>query len=204
MKTTQENEMLEVSLPFFSGFYESELSAMMDREIESEAEYNGKEIEWLTERYDFGAAMEAMSKAWTMAFSDELEIPIEYDSVASPKEYNFTTDRIFALIPLAEVKKLEPLRHSEEFKTILKQWFTSYDGFCSFYESNPDHADWQKPIEEWDHNELSALLAAKVIQEFGSKEKFQGYMLEHNTVEEAVYYGWKADSLPSGLDLQLA
>ncbi len=43
MKTIQENNMLEVSLPFFSGFYESELSAMMDQEIESEAEYNGKE-----------------------------------------------------------------------------------------------------------------------------------------------------------------
>lgn len=198
------NEMLEVSLPFFSGFYESELSYMMDREIESEAEYNGKEIEWLMDRYDFQAAMKAMSQAWVLAFSEELEIPLEYDSLSSPKEYNFTTDRVFALIPLAEVKKLESVRHSEEFKTILKKWFTSYDGFCSFYESNPNHDDWQKPIEEWDHNELSALLAAKVIQEFGSKEKFQGYMLEHNAVEEAVYYGWKADSLPSGLDLQLA
>ena len=187
---TQENEMLEVALPFFSGFYESELSAMMDREIESEAEYNGKEIEWLTERYDFGAAMEAISKAWTMAFSDELEIPIEYDSVASPKEYNFTTDRIFALIPLAEVKKLEPLRHSEEFKTILKKWFTSYDGFISFYANNPSDADWQRPVEEWDHNELSALLAAKVLQEFKDKDSFVLYIYDHSALQEAVYEGW--------------
>jgi len=202
--TTQENEMLEVALPFFSGFYESELSAMMDREIESEAEYNGKEVEWLWDRYDFQAAMIAIARGWTKAFADETGIPVEFENVSSPKQYNFTTDRIFAYIPLAEVKKLEPLRHSEEFKTILKQWFTSYDGFCSFYENSPDHEDWQKPIEQWDHNELSALLAAKILRDHGDKDDFVMSLYEHYAVQDAVYEGWKPESLPSGLDLQLA
>ena len=204
MKTIQENKMLEVSLPFFSGFYESDLSYMMDREIENEAEHNGKEVEWLWERYDFQSAMLAIARGWTKAFADETGIPVEFKDVASPKEYNFTTDRVFALIPLAEVKKLEPLRHSEEFKTILKQWFTSYDGFIPFYANDPDDEDWQNPIEEWDHNKLSALLVAKILRDHGDKEDFVMRLYNHYAVQDAPHHGWKEESLPSGLDLQLA
>ena len=74
----------------------------------------------------------------------------------------------------------------------------------SFYANDPDDEDWQKPIEEWDHNELSALLAAKILRDHGDKEDFVMSLYEHYAVQDAPHHGWKAESLPSGLDLQLA
>ena len=186
-------DKLEVALPFFPGFYHTELENLIDREIEQESEYNGKEVEYLFDVYNHQKAMEAISKGWVRAFSKETGIPLEYKDLSSPKEYNFTTDRVFAFIPVSEVLKLESLRHSEEFKTILRQWFTSYDGFISFYDNDPESDKWQRPVVEWDHNELSALLAAFVLRNHGDKDKFQMELFDNPAVYEAAQYGWEAE-----------
>ena len=186
-------DKLEVALPFFQGFYHTELEDLIDREIEQEAEFNGKEVEYLYDIYNFQQAMEAISKGWVQAFSKETGIPLEYGDVSSPKEYNFTTDRVFAFIPVSEVLKLESLRATEEFKTVLREWFTSYDGFMSFYDNDPESDKWQRPVVEWDHNELSALLAAFVLRNHCDKDKFLMELFDNPAVYEAAQYGWEAE-----------
>jgi hypothetical protein len=186
-------DKLEVALPFFGGFYNSELSDLMDREIEQEAEFNGKEVEYLHDIYNYQKAMEAISKGWVQAFSKETGIPLEYGDLSSPKEYNFTTDRVFAFIPVSEVLKLESIRATEEFKTFIREWFTSYDGFMSFYDNDPESDNWQRPVVEWDHNELSALLAAFVLRNHGDKDKFLMELFDNSEVYEAAQYGWEAE-----------
>ena len=184
---------LEVALPFFQGFYHTELEDLMDREIEQEAEFNGKEVEYLYDIYNFQKAMEAISKGWVRAFSKETGIPLEYGDLSSPKEYNFTTDRVFAFIPVSEVLKLESLRATEEFKTFIRECFTSYDGFMSFYDNDPESDKWQRPVVEWDHNELSALIAAFVLRNHGDKDKFLMELFDNPEVYEAAQYGWEAE-----------
>lgn len=184
---------LEVALPFFRGFYHTELEDLIDREIEQESECSGKEIEYLFEIYNHQKAMEAISKGWVRAFSKETGIPLEYGDLSSPKEYNFTTDRVFAFIPVSEVQKLESLRATDEFKTILHRWFTSYDGFISFYDNDPENYKWQRPVVQWDHNELSALLAAFVLRNHGDKDGFLSGLLDNPAVYEAAQYGWEAE-----------
>ena len=90
-------DKLEVALPFFGGFYNSELSDLMDREIEQEAEFNGKEVEYLYGIYNFKKAMEAISRGWVQAFSQETGIPLEYGEVSSPRN---TTSLRIGFLPL--------------------------------------------------------------------------------------------------------
>lgn len=194
-KTTMKTKnTLEVALPFFQGFYHTELWDLMDSEIEQEAEFNGKEVEYLHDIYNFQSAMNAIAKGWVKAFSQETGIPLEYGDLSSPKEYNFTTDRVFALIPVSEVLKLEYLRETDEFKTIPRQWFTSYDRFISLYDNDPESDDWKRPVTEWDHNELSALLAAFVLRHYLSdKGKFLKCIMDNPIVYEAAQYGWEQE-----------
>ena len=192
LMTMNTQNTLEVSLPFFQGFYHTELEDLMDREIEQEAEFNGKEVEYLNDIYNFQAAMNAIAKGWVKAFSQEIGIQLEYGDLSSPKEYNFTTDRVFASIPVSEVLKLEYLRETDEFKTILRQWFTSYDGFISYYDNDPEGDKWQRPLAEWDHNELSALLATSILRSHGDKGQFLQDIMNNPCVYEAAQDGWES------------
>ena len=57
------------------------------------------------------------------------------------------------------------MRESDEFAAVLEDMFTSHDGFIPYYPNKPDAGVWLKPVEEWDHNQLQALIRAYVIKE---------------------------------------
>jgi hypothetical protein len=188
--TTQDTEK-SVSLPWFPGFYHSILDHWIDSEIEQEAETTGKDVCDLLDGYDTSEVMREMSAAWVEQFAKATGIRLRFEELNSPREYNFTTDRAFALIPLSEVHRIEPARHSEEFRQVLREWFKSRDGFISFYDSEPDGECWQKPVEEWDHNQLSALVAAYVLQSMTPEEIDEDVSMAP-AVYECAQYGWKA------------
>lgn len=108
-----------------------------------------------------------------------------WESMQSPREYNFTTDRVFAHVPTKVVEFLfaisanQPLPHLTLAKRI-KDTCTSYDGFASFYSNDLD--TWLgKPLEQWDHNEIGALIAASIMasDEWSNRADFS----------MAIYYG---------------
>lgn len=87
-----------------------------------------------------------------------------FESMHSPREYNFTTDRVFAYVPHAVMedlfKKSAATEH-EKLEEVIKRLSTSRSGFISFYSNDLD--EWlKKPLEEWDHNELMTLLQASL------------------------------------------
>lgn len=87
-----------------------------------------------------------------------------WESMTSPREYNFATDRAFAYVPTSVVEMLFERSAKEEHKTlakVIKDTFTSYDGFMSFYPSYIE-AWLEKPLAEWDHNEIGTLIAASI------------------------------------------
>jgi hypothetical protein len=190
---------MEVKIPF-SGFYESDHDKILDDAFEgifqndqgdiheyAQGQDEGERDNRLTTAYfdvDWGKVRAEYVKAYTEAFTRQLnddlkhkglQITLTYKAMESPREYNFTTDRIFAEISLADVKKLYRLVDKAKFSKYLKDHFTSYDGFISFYSNDLD--DWVvKPFKDWDHNEVGALLETVALSE-GRPSDYEAYSL---------------------------
>ena len=87
-----------------------------------------------------------------------------FESMDSPREYNFSTDRVYGRIPLKVMRELFKRSAAEGHETlsrVIARRFTSYDGFRSYYPS--DLAEWLAKagrLQDWDHNELGTLLLA--------------------------------------------
>ena len=106
----------------------------------------------------------AYADAVNLTVSEYLDIPLglKFESISSPREYNFTTDRLFCYIPCDVVERLFAASAADGHSNLLaviKDRFTSYDGFLSHYDNELE--PWlAKPLADWDHNELCTLLIA--------------------------------------------
>ncbi len=202
---TKEGHML-ARLLFFPGFYESILSSAMDRHQEMEAynmaereaseeyypeDYQPEHLRISAAEYcqlfldctDYQKTHIKLSQFWCEAFDywckDNLGTPaksFEWESMTSPREYNFETDRVFAWVPTSVVELLFERSKAAEHKVlakVIKDTFTSYDGFISFYSNDLDK--WlENPLSEWDHNELGTLISAAIIanEEYRDRNHF--------------------------------
>lgn len=178
-------EPLLIALPF-EGFYNSIWSDDIDRETErfAECEANERQKEdgippelHLTEDeyaeiafdcIDHCAAYKAVcvkvTDAWCTVWDDlaNFNPNFEFESMDSPREYNFATDRLFAHVPRATVAHMMQICRRDRYETlgrIVNERFTSRSGFISYYSN--DVTTWQgKPLSQWDHNELQTLMLA--------------------------------------------
>ena len=107
-------------------------------------------------REQYKAAEVEYCKEYTEAFSKLIGIPLKFNDMTSPREYNFMTDRIFAEISEADVEKLKEIVDPIAIRLYVRNHFTSYDGFSSFYDNDYDR--WLKQDEPFDHNQIGALL----------------------------------------------
>ena len=152
----------------FEGFYESSISNYIESSIEYELEYLEREckateteleqVQFMSENEN--AFYHTIANDYTNSFLDQLENEIGFsldaklESLESPKEYNFSTDRIF--IQLHESKALKFINyilknHKEELEDLIKKRFTSCSGFISFYSNSLE--EWGNP-KEWDYNQI--------------------------------------------------
>lgn len=199
-----------VQLPF-PGFYESWLSSELDnceeRDCEGLAdkqEEDGIPVELRLDAGDFGELMwrvadygkmhQFIAEKWVEVFSNfwceegEEIIPMEFEKMMSPKEYNFTTDRVFAYIPFSYMEDMLAKVDKTVLEKFIKDKFTSRSGFSSFYSN--DLEDWlEKPLEEWDHNEFGTLLEARFSEFCPDDDKWFYYYLEHIPFYEAFDKG---------------
>lgn len=170
----------EVFIPF-PGFYESWIDMEIDVLIEREAEELGVD-EITPENYHVN--FEAIARAYVDLYeagleswaSDEglscLPFPLVFKELISPRFYNFETDRI-----LCTIESPWMLRHlyrilignDDILHKDIQEKFSSRDGFASFYD-NFVHEWRDKPLDEWDCNELSILLPAIEMDEFEDPE----------------------------------
>ena len=169
----------EFTIPRNPGFYESILSnsdEFIDYEEEDKEliveKYNIKDKNFMVE-YEYENftefkfdVMEALAEEIVQDINGQY---LEYNEMTyistdftSPMFYNYGTDRGFALvdIPGVSLQKIKDLcfeKYLEGTKELIKDNFTSYDGFISNYSNNID--DWkQKSIFAYDYNELGTLL----------------------------------------------
>jgi hypothetical protein len=117
---------------------------------------------------DYGAMQNAIARKYVSAFNNEASealgfpLRLSFETMTSPREYNFATDRIFCDMPASVARKLFVMSKRENHAAltrVIKSRFTSCDGFISHYSNRL--ADWtDKPLADWDHNELGTLLIA--------------------------------------------
>lgn len=197
----------------FPGFYESVLSEALD-----DAERNM--VEALIENYDlpdepdpYEACYDASTYAvgfnniarasvdWLNHVLDDTGIVLAYESMESPREYNFSTDALFVVVN--DPEKLASLADPARFEACIKEHFTSGPGFHSFYSN--DIEDWRaKPLAGWDHNELGTLLTAYLRQVAEDKDIDQYDMLEwmNDDFDQAVDEQTDFDKLYAALGIK--
>ena len=122
MKTkTQINEF---SLNF-GGFYHSEHSENIDSKEESYG-YNWEEIDYKKTHITY-------CNAYLNKLSEELEIDLTFIQLDSPREYNFTTDKIVCSISNKDFKALLDVYDTKELFDYIEEHSKSRSGFTSFY-----------------------------------------------------------------------
>ncbi|MDE2202717.1 MAG: hypothetical protein KGJ38_08315 [Burkholderiaceae bacterium] len=152
--------MAIVKIPF-SGLYYSMHDAELDRSCEHLfADESGDPYEGLCSRasdtMNWGAVHQAYARRYAQRFLEEFDIKGEFESMRSPREYNFETDRIFVDIPDKEFARLQAKVPVDTLREVAAEWFTSRSGFMSFYSPDPD--EWG----ELDHNTRGCILEAYV------------------------------------------
>jgi hypothetical protein len=160
--------MKTIIIPF-SGFYNSVHSSLLD-DAENQIFENRSGVcvsEDLQEKFyracDYSYVCKQYAKAYATFFAEKLELPLKFESLESPREYNFTTDRIFCNIEDATIAKLFDETNTSTLRITAAKNHTSREGFYSFYD--PDIDTWGE-VQEWDHNELGTLLEAWMLDHF--------------------------------------
>lgn len=181
---------ISISLPTFDGFYESlwENSDSLINEMRYfEQEHNEHEFVWQhLDDWDISKEYRTdVAKAYCELYAEHLhdllglEVTLEFETIYSPKYYNYETDKIYAYIKWEDDYKLhlELLKligkHKQKVEDFIYKYHTSYDGFVSFMDNAlQDWIERTKAIgynyqENEDNIYLSHLLAYLLLCEAG-------------------------------------
>lgn len=169
---------IEINIPFdgfYNSLYSEEVDSQGDFYVECYREDGGKDAvgvaEALYKYTDYSSAYVQVAKYYTDAFNRKFEewsgvdLELEFVEMTSPREYNFTTDRIFAKASLEALKTLRQQVDASALREEIRDRFTSRSGFISHYSNDLD--DWPEEIAEWDHNQMCTLLMAFLPEDWG-------------------------------------
>ena len=109
----------------FGGFYHSEHSENVDSKEEMFG-YNWEEVDYKKTYVNY-------CNAYLDRLSEELEINLKFIQIDSPREYNFTTDKIVCSISNKDFKALLNTYDNKGLFDYIEEHSKSRDGFISFY-----------------------------------------------------------------------
>lgn len=189
----------------FQGYYETAYAELVDQNLTYDTDISVIPTKLAQEAWDlvyytkdYIAAFTDLSKLYIESFqktfndATDLNISLTWESLISPKEYNFETDRVFAKISQSDIEKLYAFCDKAMLKAQIKANYTSRDGFISFYSSNLD--TWLDiPLAKWDHNQLCELFLCAIAQTARGEESFESDLYD----DLADYY-----SQGCGIDIQ--
>ena len=194
------------TLPF-SGFYCSKWDGVLEdvenRFIEREAEdddtLDESEVSVLVDKCrQYETQIEYVAQEYVGYFNEKfkeefgIDLGLRFESLKSPREYNFSTDRIFAYIDEEVAEELLNRLGEPELDEAIRKRFTSRDGFISFY-SNRIEKWKEKPVEEWDYNEVGTILEAYVAQVEDFEWDVYSAMCERSVFDTALDKGMDWD-----------
>jgi hypothetical protein len=142
-------------LPIFTGFYNTlfeynnETQLIEDYNSENGTDLSYDDFEWNYSTYHKEVAEKCTSVIEDLLKENNIVSSIKFEDIHSPRQYNFSNDSINVEITVdsKEVYKFVS-EHLEEFESYIKEHFTSYSGFISFFSNN--HLDWLQQIAKWE------------------------------------------------------
>lgn len=123
--------------------------------------------------------------AFVEYFSDEYDIPLKFAELNSPREYNFTTDRVECVISRATVRALWRKVDRARLTEVCAERHTSRSGFISFY--SPDFTTWGS-VDKWDANQVESLIIASIDEDYRDNESSWADDLSCNAEAEDWIY----------------
>ena len=140
-------------LPVFNGFYGTYFGNAIDSEEESildELELNSDQVTFNTKQFTIDVAKECVG-IFQDSFNRELGIKmnVTFDSIYSPKFYNFSNDEIVVSIEISD-EDLQTIKNAVkenevEISEMIKDKYQSRDGFASA--TSTDFKDWMEDFE---------------------------------------------------------
>lgn len=163
---------MRTTIPF-SGFYESDHSWHLDHALEAFAQdpngndypdaWNNEEtnlynlVSWKQAHEEYARLYADLFMEYLQAETGCKKFRWKFEELDSPREYNFTTDRILVDIPRRAVRELFKLCDKDILTKVAADRHTSRSGFISFYK--PDWKTWGS-VDHWDLNRLGTLIEA--------------------------------------------
>ena len=169
----------------FGGFYCSVHDSLIDSMLDSYyQDENGETLDYYSLDINYKTIFEAYSKqylktleAW-LHYENDVTIEFDFKSLQSPREYNFSTDKIIASISNASHKKLiNKFKKDVDFIAYLKEATQSRPGYISFY-------SFDDAINDKD-NVLSDYLTSYLCNKFNADDYLDYY--DRNNGYELLY-----------------
>ena len=195
-------------LPIFSGFYNSIWDAdddSLEYDLKEQCDEHNFSEEQTQEMADFlwnSANYRDARNEYCHDVTKQLTTVIEgmlielgmihkivYQTIVSPKEYNYMNDSVNVQIQLrkSHVRKLKKYlkNNADMWAKYLEERYTSYDGFWSHHDNYPDSEQWQVADVVQHPHRLSSLLQFILLNEH-TKNLSDGYALD-DSLEYELY-----------------
>ena len=146
----------------FDGFYHSLHDSEIDHALEivfdigGSGDVNPDILEAARDALDWPCIYEAYAKEYAESIGHEYDLELTFESLSSPRFYNFETDRAFSHISRDSLAKIWRAVPRDALRDAIRERFTSRDGFISHYPNSLD--DWPRRLSDWDHNQIGTLL----------------------------------------------
>lgn len=188
----------ETSIPF-AGFYESIHSDQLEQALQQTFEDDHGNIldeelfNKANDNLDWQKVHLHYVQAYVKAFADCFDLKsLKFQELSSPREYNFTTDRIFCTIDSAEVERLYSevvygAGNTGKLNKLIASKFTSRSGFISFYDNSL--AAWGSDLSKWDANQVGTLIECAVEYSEDSFDELEVFSVAHEIASSAIDAG---------------
>ena len=186
------------SCDIFPGFYESNLynsdseyymNQYLNEDQENKIEYELKDFEGFTSEVAKKAA-DLLHEA--IVFDDAIIQSIDFESLSSPRFYNFETDKLILKIKLDQ-RKLELFCFRQEktdFNQYLQENFTSYDGFHSFIANNINDFKNQYIEENKTDRTLDIMIEFYILKQFEKWENKDSYLMDLSEAANEILFNY--------------
>ena len=186
----------------FSGFYYSLHDSALDSALESIfSDDNGKKRDSIfyaaQDATDWRMVQNRYAAEYAAVFAHEFKLPMQFESMESPREYNFSTDIIYCTVSAENAAWLFDTCDKALLNKIARETFTSRYGFASFYD--PDFTYWGD-ILAWDHNQLGALIRAHVTEQNPDFDAWAEFELMESARCNGHLDNWIFESNPEALN----
>lgn len=199
---TLTEQKVETFLPVFPGFYETiwqfDSDNMLIENInELRAERGLAPIDWDALELDYKTYELDLCKHLCDVMARLMQdyvSSITFETVQSPREYNFRNDSVdCGIVPNVDSIKKFLLDNWDKFGQYLKARYTSYDGFISHYSNDPE--DWKAETKGFTDWTVNGHYLGSVLEFIASIQDITDYTLyEEAEVPDACGYvtNWDA------------